>query len=96
MLDLAFVRENPDAVREGIRNKGEKGADLDALLEADGRRRALLAEFEKLRHRQREAGREIAHRPLTITSMTPPAGVTPYIDFIKKMMDAHSNTGGKH
>jgi succinate dehydrogenase/fumarate reductase flavoprotein subunit len=41
-------------------------------------------------------GFEVAHRPLTVTSMTPPAGVTPYIDFMKQMMDAHSDTGGKH
>ncbi len=39
---------------------------------------------------------EIAHRPVTVTSMTPPTGTTPYLDFIKKMMDAHSDTGGKH
>ena len=43
-----------------------------------------------------DGGFEIAHRPLTVTSMTPPAGVTPYIDFMKRMMDAHSDTGGKH
>ena len=42
------------------------------------------------------AGFEVTHRPLTVTSMTPPAGVTPYIDFMKQMMDAHSDTGGKH
>ncbi|MBW1685340.1 MAG: FAD-binding protein [Deltaproteobacteria bacterium] len=41
-------------------------------------------------------GFEVAHRPLTVTSMTPPAGVTPYLDFVKQMMDAHSDTGGKH
>lgn len=41
-------------------------------------------------------GFEVAHRPLTVTSMTPPTGVMPYIDFIKRMMDAHSDTGGKH
>ena len=41
-------------------------------------------------------GFEIAHRPVTVTSMTPPTGTTPYLDFIKQMMDAHSDTGGKH
>lgn len=38
----------------------------------------------------------IDHRPLTITSMSPPSGVVPYLDFIKQMMEAHSDTGGKH
>ena len=41
-------------------------------------------------------GFEIAHRPVTVTSMTPPAGIMPYLEFMKQMMDAHSDTGGKH
>jgi succinate dehydrogenase/fumarate reductase flavoprotein subunit len=41
-------------------------------------------------------GFDVAHRPVTVTSMTPPTGATPYIDFIKQMMDAHSDTCGKH
>jgi succinate dehydrogenase / fumarate reductase flavoprotein subunit len=41
-------------------------------------------------------GFEIGHRPVTVTSMTPPKGTTPYLDFVKQMMKAHSDTGGKH
>ena len=38
MLDIKFIRANPELVRNAIRNKNEK-ADLDALLEADELRR---------------------------------------------------------
>ena len=43
-----------------------------------------------------EAGLHFNQRPITITSMSPPTGVTPYLDFMKQMMAAHSDTGGKH
>ncbi len=39
---------------------------------------------------------EVKHRPITVTSMPPPSGQLPYLDFVKQMMEAHSNTGGKH
>lgn len=42
------------------------------------------------------SGYEISKRPVTVGSMTPPQGVTPYLDFIAKMMKSHSDTGGKH
>ena len=39
---------------------------------------------------------EVSHRPLTVTTMAPPGGQVPYLDFIKQMMEARSDTGGKH
>ena len=39
---------------------------------------------------------EVSHRPVTVTAMTPPAGKTPYLEFIKQMMQARSDTAGKH
>jgi succinate dehydrogenase/fumarate reductase flavoprotein subunit len=41
-------------------------------------------------------GFEVIGRPVTVTAMTPPMGVTPYLEFIRKMMESHSDTGGKH
>ena len=38
----------------------------------------------------------IKQRPVTTTSMALPTGKTPYLEFMKKMMEARSNTGGKH
>ncbi|MFO7963862.1 MAG: FAD-binding protein [Desulfobacterales bacterium] len=42
------------------------------------------------------SGSEVHHVPVAVTSMTPPKGVTAYMDFIKEMMLSHSDTGGKH
>jgi succinate dehydrogenase / fumarate reductase flavoprotein subunit len=39
---------------------------------------------------------EIGTRPPAFTSITPPKGVTPYLDMWKKMMEAHSPVGGHH
>lgn len=35
-------------------------------------------------------------RPITITSLTPPKGVSPYLEMMKRMMLAHSPIGGHH
>jgi len=48
MLDLRYVRANPDAVKAAIANKGEK-ADLDTLLRLDEKLRALLVKAEELK-----------------------------------------------
>ncbi len=41
-------------------------------------------------------GFEVTRGPVTVTTMTPPKGVTPYLDFIKKMMESRSDTRGHH
>ena len=56
MLDLRFIRANPDIVREAVANKGEK-AELDRLLELDEAARALIVESDELK-RQRNAESE--------------------------------------
>ncbi len=62
MLDIRFVRENPEAVRENLRRRGvlEKGVDLDKLLVLDSKWRELLADAEKLRKSRNEITAEIA------------------------------------
>jgi len=59
MLDLKFVRSNPDDVRRAIENKGEK-ADLDRLLEVDRAVRGLLVRSEELKHRKNEESERVA------------------------------------
>ena len=61
MLDLAFIRENPDVVRKAIENKRER-VDLDALLDADTERRSVLTELESLRAEQNRISKEVAAR----------------------------------
>ncbi len=60
MLDLRFIRANPDTVRAGIRKRGQDTAVVDSLLSADEKRRALLTEVEELKARRNRVSDEIA------------------------------------
>lgn len=58
MLDLKFVRANPDLVREAVAKKGD-GFPVDELLELDTRWRAGLGEVEQLKARRNVVSQEI-------------------------------------
>ncbi len=58
MLDLKFIREHPDLVREGIRKKGEH-VSIDELLVLDSRRRDLIQRAEALKSRRNVVSDEI-------------------------------------
>ena len=60
MLDLKFVRSNPDIVRDSLLKRGENTDVLDDLLAKDERRRAILVEAEELRRRRNEASAQVA------------------------------------
>ena len=49
MLDIQFIRDNPDQVKTGVKNKGLDPKLVDELLKLDGKRRQLIGEVEKLR-----------------------------------------------
>lgn len=49
MLDIAFIRENPDKVKEGIKNKNLNPDIVDAVLKSDSRRRDLIGQIESIR-----------------------------------------------
>jgi len=57
MLDLKFIRENIDLVREAVANRQDT-APLDEILELDLERRQKMLELENLRHARKEAARE--------------------------------------
>jgi len=57
MLDLKFIRENTELVREAIANRQDT-APLDEILELDSARRQKILELENLRHVRKEAARE--------------------------------------
>jgi len=59
MIDLKFLRERPDEVREGVRKKRLR-CDIDAVLEADARRRELIAAVESRRAQLKKANAEMA------------------------------------
>jgi len=58
MLDIKFIRENPDLVKKACRDKNDK-VDIDNLLNLDEERRRLLTETESLRAMQNKASQEI-------------------------------------
>ena len=62
MLDLKFVRENPEIVRKAIRDKGEDSSlpYLQQFSLVDEKRRSLLHEAEELKHRRNLVSEEIA------------------------------------
>ena len=51
MLDIKFIRENPEAVKENIKKKfqDEKLPLVDQVLELDAQNRATIAEAQELR-----------------------------------------------
>jgi seryl-tRNA synthetase len=51
MLDLRFVRENLDAVRDNLRRRGAK-VDLDALVALDAERRRVSTELDGVRQQR--------------------------------------------
>ena len=59
MLDIRLFREQPDRVREGLRNRGEDPAVVDRVLELDERRRAILVEKERLQARRNELSKQV-------------------------------------
>ena len=57
MLDLKFIRENTDLVREALANRQDT-APLDEILELDSQRRQKILELESLRHERKESSQE--------------------------------------
>lgn len=51
MLDIKYIRENPEKVKQGAKNKGVD-IDIDRLLELDKERRELLKETESVQAQQ--------------------------------------------
>ncbi len=58
MLDIKFIRENPDLIKEAARKK-HIDFDVEKLLQIDEERRKVLAETEDLRARQNNASEQI-------------------------------------
>lgn len=58
MLDIKFIRENPDKIKEACRKKQIK-FDVDNLLEIDQKRRDLLKKVEAVREEKNKANQQI-------------------------------------
>lgn len=73
MLDIKFIRENKDIIKEAARKKHVK-FDVDELLKKDESRRELLQAVEELRSKQNDVSRRIndvsePERPFVIKEM---------------------------
>ncbi|PIR70453.1 MAG: serine--tRNA ligase [Candidatus Niyogibacteria bacterium CG10_big_fil_rev_8_21_14_0_10_42_19] len=60
MLDIKFIRENPDLIREASRKK-KMPFDISKLLETEEKRRSLLSEIEELRGKQNKASETVVN-----------------------------------
>jgi len=58
MLDIKFIRENPDLAKENLKKRGGESGVIEKILEKDLRKREILKETENLRHSQKKLGRE--------------------------------------
>ncbi|MUV56343.1 serine--tRNA ligase [Halogeometricum sp. CBA1124] len=59
MISRQFLRENPETVREALRNKGMDDVDLDHVLEVDDEWRSLKQRGDELRHERNETSSKI-------------------------------------
>lgn len=63
MLDIQFIREHADVVRDSQRKRGESVELVDEVLKYDEIRRNSLKSFEDARATQKEMGRKVAQAP---------------------------------
>ncbi|WP_082231950.1 serine--tRNA ligase [Halobacillus massiliensis] len=60
MLDLKYLRQNFEEVKQKLQNRGEDLSELDAFEELDVRRRELIQESEELKARRNDVSKEIS------------------------------------
>jgi seryl-tRNA synthetase len=60
MLDVAFIRENADLVKEGMKNKGEPDSSVvDRVIEKDEEWRSVVTELDNLRAESNKKAKKI-------------------------------------
>jgi seryl-tRNA synthetase len=60
MLELRFIRENIELVKENIKRRGITNSKIDAFIDIDQKRREQLSEVESLRNKRKTVSQEIA------------------------------------
>ncbi len=61
MLDMRFIRENPDTVKQGLAKKFDK-SDIDQIVKLDEDRREIIRNGEQLKGQRNTASAEIARK----------------------------------
>ncbi|MGH8005021.1 MAG: serine--tRNA ligase [Limisphaerales bacterium] len=59
MLDLKFIRENPEKVRAGLAAKNDRRG-IDEILRLDGRRRELIKDADVLKEKRNKVSMDVA------------------------------------
>ena len=59
MIDIKFLRENPDVVRASQKGRGENAELVDQILAIDEKKRAAVTEFEALRQEQNALSKSV-------------------------------------
>ena len=61
MIDIKFIRDNPQAVKQNIANRrvDPKKADIDKLLELDSHRSKLMVQIQDIRARRNQLNDEL-------------------------------------
>ena len=59
MLDIKYIRANPDEARTRLEARGEEGVAIDELLQLDEKRRSLMTGLENLQAQRNAASKEI-------------------------------------
>ena len=63
MIDIRLLREDYDAVEEALARRGVEATTLKGVLQFDEQRRALIAQGDELRARQRQLGKAVGSAP---------------------------------
>ena len=58
MINIELIRNDPDAVRDAIKKRGDD-VPIDRILELDGQRRSAIAEGDVLRAQRNDVSRQL-------------------------------------
>lgn len=61
MLDLKYIRENPDLVKKGLSGKRVPPSEIDQILALDSERRKCLVEVDVLKAKKNKLSEEVGH-----------------------------------
>lgn len=105
MLDIQFIRDNPELVQEKSKQKGYE-ADIEQLLETDKKRRDLLTQVDELRARRNAHAAELKKQKPSLQQIEEGkklkeklAGIeenlkvveTSYVDLLSQVPNVHSD-----
>ena len=69
MLDIDYIRQNTEKVKEGARRKGYEPEIVDRVLKVDETRRQLIAEVDKFRQERNKLGKKEIEKGKKIKEM---------------------------